>query len=74
MQDKKATAEKIRDLFVAMKGDPFLLELLIFLAGADYRQAKDPDRFAQGINVSVALTTPACNLKWSQQGKLSYSL
>ena len=74
LQDKKATAEKIRDLFVAMKGDPFLLELLIFLAGADYRQAKDPDRFAQGINVSVALTTPACNLKWSQRGKLSYAL
>lgn len=74
LQDKKATAEKIRDLFVAMKGDPFLLELLVFLAGADYRQAKDPDRFAQGINVSVALTTPDCNLKWSQRGKLSYAL
>ena len=74
LQDKKATAEKIRDLFVAMKGDPFLLELLVFLAGADYRQAKDPDRFAQGVNLSVALTTPDCNLKWSQRGKLSYAL
>ena len=74
IKDKKVMAEKIRDLFVAMKGDPFLLELLIFLAGADYRQAKDPDRFAQGINVSVALTTPDCNLKWSQRGKLSYEL
>ncbi len=74
LPDKKDTAEKIRDLFVAMKGDPFLLELLIFLAGADYRQTKDPDRFAQGINVSVALTTPDCNLRWSQRGKLSYAL
>ena len=74
LNDKKATAEKIRDMFAAMKGDPFLLELLIFLASADYRQAKDPDRFSQGVNVSVALTTPDCNLKWSQRGKLSYAL
>ena len=74
LNDKKVTAEKIRDLFKAMRGDPFLLELLIFLAASDYRQAKDPDRFAQGVNVSVALTTPACNLQWRQQGKLSYAL
>ena len=74
LNNKKVTAEKIRDMFAALRGDPFLLELLIFLAGADYRQAKDPDRFAQGVNVSVALSTPACNLKWSQRGKLSYAL
>lgn len=74
LNDKKVIAAKIRDMFAALRGDPFLLELLIFLAGADYRQAKDPDRFAQGVNVSVALSTPACNLKWSQRGKLSYAL
>ena len=74
LNDKKATAEKIRDMFKAMRGDPFLLELLIFLAASDYRQAKDPDRFAQGVNVSVALTTSACNLQWRQHGKLSYAL
>ncbi len=74
LNDRKAVAEKIRDLFAAMKGDAFLLELLVFLAGADYRQTKDPDRFSQGVNVSMALTTPDCDLKWSQRGKLSYAL
>lgn len=72
LNDKKASAEKIRDMFAKLKGDPFLLELLIFLASADYRQEKDPERFSQGVSVRVALDTPDCNLSWSQRGKLSY--
>ena len=71
LNDKKVAAENIRDLFKAMRGDPFLLELLIFLASADYRQTKDPERFSQGVSVEVSLKTPTCNLQWRQRGKLA---
>ncbi|MDE3268873.1 MAG: hypothetical protein OYH77_01150 [Pseudomonadota bacterium] len=69
--DKKAIAERLRNLFKAFHGDPSLLELLIFLASADYRQDKDPDRFSQGMTVNVALNTDRCNLRWGQSGKFS---
>ena len=71
--DKKLVAEKIRDMFVNLKGDPFLLELLIFLASADYRQSKDPDRFSQGVTVEMSLQTPDCRFNWKQRGNLRYS-
>ena len=69
LTDKKVIAEKLRDLFVELKGDPFLLELLVFLSSADYRQDKDPDRFSQGVAVSVSLETQGCQLQWSQAGR-----
>lgn len=71
--DKKLVAEKMRDMFVNLKGDPFLLELLIFLASADYRQSKDPDRFSQGVTVEMSLWTPDCRFSWKQRGNLRYS-
>ena len=71
LKDKKVIAEKLRDLFQNFNGDPFLLELLIFLASADYRQDKDPDRFSQGMSVNVSLDTERCNLRWGQSGKFS---
>lgn len=70
-KDKKVIAEKLRDLFKSFNGNPFLLELLIYLASADYRQDKDPDRFSQGMSVNVSLDTDRCNLRWGQSGKFS---
>lgn len=72
--DKKLVAEKLRDIFKALRGEPFLLELLIFLASADYRQAKDPERFSQGVVVNMALNSPACRVNWSQRGNLQHQM
>lgn len=72
--DKKLIAEKLRDIFKALRGEQFLLELLILLASADYRQDKDPERFSQGVAVNMSLTSPTCRVNWSQRGNLQHRM
>ena len=72
--DKKLIAEKLRDIFKALRGEPFLLELLILLASADYRQNKDPERFSQGVVVNMSLNSPNCRVNWSQRGNLQHQM